>query len=64
MSTTIKYIGGGLILASIFALVILGKVDATVYLGIASSVLAGFGIHAAVTTPYPLSSTQDKDTPS
>jgi hypothetical protein len=63
MNEYVKYVGGGLILASLYGLVLLGKIDATVYYGIAMSALAGLGVHAAVTTPYSSSKDDDANPP-
>lgn len=48
-----KYASGGAILASVFALVWVGKVDAQVYVGLAGSALAGLGLGAGINLVRP-----------
>jgi len=45
-----KYAVGAATLGSVFALVVLGKVDAQVYIGLVGGVLTGIGYHAGVNT--------------
>lgn len=53
MTPWMKFIGAALLLASVYGLVLLGKLEPMYFLGLAASALSALGIHAAVTTPYP-----------
>jgi len=46
-ATLAKYAAGALLIASVFGLVFVGKVDANQYLGIVYAALAALGINAA-----------------
>jgi hydrogenase-4 membrane subunit HyfE len=45
--TIVKYLAAFILIASIFVLVLRGDVDASLYVTIVTSALAGLGIHAA-----------------
>lgn len=45
---TLKFAAGGLMLASVFALVIVGKADAQTYIELITGALGGIGLHAAI----------------
>jgi hypothetical protein len=47
--TICKYAASALLMASVLALVILGQVDASLYVALVTSALAGIGVHAAST---------------
>jgi hypothetical protein len=47
-STFVKYIAVGILLASIFALVLIGKVDVELYVGIVIATLAALGVHTTM----------------
>lgn len=46
LTTIAKYVGGGLILASVFVLVLNGKVDVATYLSLVTGLLSGLGVNA------------------
>jgi hypothetical protein len=68
-----KYAAAAALMASVLVLVILGNVDASLYVALVTSALAGLGVHAASNTgnvtniaappiaePAPSPSTQEK----
>ena len=49
----VKYLAAAALFSMLFALVLLHMLDATTFVALVCSALAGLGVHTSVTTPYP-----------